>query len=562
MHLKIKKEKLWSIAITLLFLMSFNISLSMVVLIVEGYPPFSTNVKVNTDTGNRPQSGPKIALGSEGTIYAVWQDSRNWDDDIYFARSTDGGANWSDPNIRVNTDQDTALQFNPTLAIDAEGTLYVAWEDTRDGDRNIYFAKSKDGGNTWTDPNIRVNNDLGDFNEEGPSIAVDSGGTIYLVWDDNRNGDYDIYFAKSTDEGATWTEPNVRVNTDLTDTGQSRPTIAVDATGTIYVAWTDRRNGNSDIYLAYSTDGGSNWSDPNVKVNTDTTTSDQYSPNLVVDCFGTIHISWVDKRDGDADIYYAKSINKGADWTYPNVKVNTDFGTEDQFQPTIVVSSSGTIYAAWQDDGNDEYDILFAYSTDGGMTWSEPNLRVNDDSSGYAQSAPNLAVDSLGGVYIVWGDARDYYTSGYDIYFANLTAVATIQNNAPTITNKASASKTAIVNLTMTFNFIASDPDSDPLFWSKLSGPDWLVIGPSNGTIYGKPSTEDLGSNDFMIQVSDGKGGTDSYSFSITVQSSSNGGGDKQDGDSTDSGALWLILVIVIVIVVIVLLFFLIRKKK
>jgi hypothetical protein len=561
-HKSIANKKVALIITSLLLFMSATNFSSVVFLTVEGDPPFSTNVKVNTDTGNRPQYGPAIALDSTGTIYVAWQDSRNWNSDIYFAKSTDGGANWSDPNIRVNTDQDTALQFSPTIAVDSEGTLYTAWEDTRDGDRNIYFAKSEDGGNSWSDPNIRVNIDEGDFNEEGVSIAVDSSGIIYAVWDDNRNGDYDIYFAKSTDEGMTWSDPNIKVNTDSEGTTQGRPTIAVDATGTIYVAWTDQRNGDQDIYFAYSTDEGSSWSDPNMKINTDTGSADQYSVDITVDSFGSIHASWVDKRDGDADIYYTKSINRGADWTDPNVKINTDLGTKDQFQPTIAVSSTGTIYAAWQDDRNDEYDIFFAYSTDGGMTWSDPNLRVNDDSSGYAQSGPNLAVDSLGGAYIVWDDARDYYSSDYDIFFANLAAIESISNNPPTITNKASVSKTAVVNLTMTFTFNANDPDSDPPFWSKISGPHWLDIGPNNGTIYGRPSIGNLGSNDFTIQVSDGMGGTDSHSFSINVQTSSDGEGGSQDGDSDRiSTAIWLVLIIVIVFIIIFALILLTRKK-
>ncbi len=124
-----------------------------------------------------------------------------------------------------------------------------------------------------------------------------------------------------------------------------------------------------------------------------------------------------------------------------------------------------------------------------------------------------------------------------------------------------------MVNSTLSFKFNATDPDSDPLTWGKISGPDWLYIGQNNGTIYGTPSPANLESNIFAIQVSDGKGGTDNHTFTIIVESDINGDDqDDQDDDIFDlskpSFPCLILIIIIIVIIIIILLLLFIRKKK
>jgi hypothetical protein len=132
-----------------------------------------------------------------------------------------------------------------------------------------------------------------------------------------------------------------------------------------------------------------------------------------------------------------------------------------------------------------------------------------------------------------------------------------------------------MVNTSLSFTFSATDADLDSFYWSKVSGPAWLSIGQTNGTIYGTPTDGDIGSNEFTIQVSDGKGGTDNHTFTIKVQSGSDGdggdgnGGDGDGGDGngreiTDSESLpiWPILFIIIVVFIVLVLLLLMRMKK
>lgn len=86
-------------------------------------------------------------------------------------------------------------------------------------------------------------------------------GTIYVNWTDQRNGsgDTDVWLAKSTDGGFTWTAP-IRVNDDAPGKHQFFTWMDVDqVTGWLWFVFYDRRNYNdnrTDVYLAVSMDGG------------------------------------------------------------------------------------------------------------------------------------------------------------------------------------------------------------------------------------------------------------------------------------------------------------------
>lgn len=153
------------------------------------------------DTSFRRNSHPAAALdvsggAYDGHLYAVWADDRDGDPDIYFTRSTDGGASWSDP-WRINDDPvgNGCDQFFPWIAVDENGYVHVMWHDRRDDAGNdwfhVYLTTSRDGGETF-DRNLRVSDVPSDgrltgFLGDYAAIAA-GGGTIYPMWSDLRGG--------------------------------------------------------------------------------------------------------------------------------------------------------------------------------------------------------------------------------------------------------------------------------------------------------------------------------------------------------------------------------------
>ncbi len=197
---------------------------------------------------------------------------------ILFSKSEDYGNTWSTPQ-RLNKTAGDCWDDDKTVegavpAVGPLGELYVCWafNDT------IYFDRSMDGGNSWLRDDIVVTDQPGGWNYEIPGIyrcnglpviACDTGnsqykGSIYINWSDQRNGkdNTDIWLAKSTDKGNTWSAP-VRVNNDNGTAQQFFTWMSVDPfTGYIFIVFYDRRNYSdlrTDVYLAISKDGGAHF---------------------------------------------------------------------------------------------------------------------------------------------------------------------------------------------------------------------------------------------------------------------------------------------------------------
>ncbi|HEX3541979.1 MAG TPA: sialidase family protein, partial [Acidimicrobiales bacterium] len=189
--------------------------------------------------------------------------------------SNDGAATWSAP---VDASAPGELTREPSPPVfGADGTIYLAWRnrDHDPGPDHEIVAKSTDGGATWVPNQAGVVSGDGQGDGGGlQQLAIDpSSGALYLVYQAlEPYGDQDIYFQKSTDGAATWSNP-LRVNDDPTRNGanQNLPHIAVAPNGRIDVVWMDNRNGyvapatlspggELDVYYASSTDGGASFS--------------------------------------------------------------------------------------------------------------------------------------------------------------------------------------------------------------------------------------------------------------------------------------------------------------
>ena len=86
---------------------------------------------------------PYVTVSPYGTMVAVWRDSRAGDDvsDIYMATSTNYGAGWS-ANRRVDHAPDGYQADFPALVVNDAGNLFVIWHDNRDGDWDIYLTNA------------------------------------------------------------------------------------------------------------------------------------------------------------------------------------------------------------------------------------------------------------------------------------------------------------------------------------------------------------------------------------------------------------------------------------
>lgn len=206
------------------------------------------NVSNNSDYSFTPQ----VAVDSNGTIYMAWEDDTSSNSRILLTRSTDGGVTFSTPINLSNTSGDS---FNPRIAIGSAGSVNVVWEDDTPGNTVIMFSHSTNAGVSFSTP-INLSNSSADSSTQ--QIAVDIAGNIYVVWE-NDTLNLGIFFSRSTDGGVTFSTP-APVSTN--PSGSSSPQIAVGLNGNVSVAWEDDANSASDISFSDSSNSGATFSVP------------------------------------------------------------------------------------------------------------------------------------------------------------------------------------------------------------------------------------------------------------------------------------------------------------
>lgn len=201
---------------------------------------------------------------SANDIYCLWQDERRGFPLAYFSASSDGGRTWM-PNQPVEYDFREGNQTGPKLVVGAGGRLIAVWEDWRDRQTlvDIRSSYSDDGGRHWSES--KIINDDSEHVWQSSFDVVSRGDHVYIVFNDFRepgeegDNDWNIYFARSQDNGTTWSE-NIRLN-DIKKGVDKWPSLAIDDDGILYCTWaSSRENIFGDVVFSYSTDGGQSWS--------------------------------------------------------------------------------------------------------------------------------------------------------------------------------------------------------------------------------------------------------------------------------------------------------------
>jgi hypothetical protein len=263
---------------------------------------------------------PAVGL-SEGTPVVAWIDERDRGPDgealehVYAARAAGTGFG---PSVRVDAGAPNALslhldnKWQPAIAVSGS-RVFLAWADFRNYSWEIFGARSDDGGATWG-ANVRIDDYLADERlNERPSVAFGPAGTVHAVWTDlrSREPDTNIFYARSSDLGATWTPArqldDSRAGFDPdrdTPSNQWHPSLAA-AGDRLFVAWQDNRLGNDDVFFSSSADGGSSFAPSERVDDTGAGRSEQTRPRLAWSA-GTCYVAWEDDRNGTSDIYVGR----------------------------------------------------------------------------------------------------------------------------------------------------------------------------------------------------------------------------------------------------------------
>ncbi|HWF52500.1 MAG TPA: sialidase family protein, partial [Solirubrobacteraceae bacterium] len=395
---------------------------------------------------NRPESGPS-ADGGNGDDAVVAHSS---DGGQTFSPAViavpGGGPTSANPGL-AGYGMRPQIAVQPGAGTSGQDRLYVAsWncyirirasQTTRGGcsggggDRRIFVARSNDGGQTWNTPvlasaaNVRTGTatpfpgtgaagEAGSTDEQAvepsqPVVGPD--GAVYVAYKNRDITDgttcpanptrpattagfpstkaYCVVVAKSTDQGATWTQVNA--SGPVPSATLINPRLAIDpsvgSTGKLYVVYAKQvvtppalPTDPSDIFINSSTDGGATWSS-GVRVNDDPAGAVQTNPWVSVGPGGVVDVAWWDQRNtypGTStvmgNVYFAQSTNGGASFA-PNRRITdrsinegvglysylgNDFSTGfDWYGPVLLPLADGSVLAAWTDSRGGNFDNGF-----------------------------------------------------------------------------------------------------------------------------------------------------------------------------------------------------------
>jgi hypothetical protein len=264
-----------------------------------------------------------------------------------FVRTSRDGLTWNDP-VAVIDHLNSAIPFEdkPWIGVDdAEesphrGNVYVAWtrfdvygSPDPQHKTHIWFSRSRDGARSFAPP-VQISDTPGDAQDsdgtvEGVVPSVGLRGEVYVAW----SGPAGLVFDRSLDGGYSFGQDTVIAQIpggwDLPVPGITRhngmPVTAVDhsrgpSRGTLYVNWIDERNGDTDVFVASSRDGGATWSAP-VRVNDDprgNARAQLFTWMAVDPSDGSVNVVFLDRRDTDGtqnSVFLARSVDGGRTFT-------------------------------------------------------------------------------------------------------------------------------------------------------------------------------------------------------------------------------------------------------
>jgi len=244
---------------------------------------------------------PAIDVNEEN-VHVICKDFRFGNPEIFYIKSIDNGKTWiSEKRLTFNNSRMTNI-YDIDIKVIGEN-IYIIWKDYRSGSSEIFFKKSIDNGESWTD-DIRLTNDY--TPSYFPSMTAHQT-NIFAVFEDGGTKP-DLCFIKSADDGDNWSEKIY-----ITDTNEAseKPDIFF-FNNVIYVVWQDERKitHHPQIYFMKSYDFGNSWSSP---IQISFNTSCARNPKIYVND-AQIYVLWLNEENGSFYICYKTSIDEGKTW--------------------------------------------------------------------------------------------------------------------------------------------------------------------------------------------------------------------------------------------------------
>ena len=445
---------------------------------------------VNISNNPEPQNEPSVMISRKNPdrVVAAWRDFRTGVNPplrrIGYSYSTDGGETWSVSQLLPQIIPNAPLSSDPVVGVDTAGNFYIYTVSLNEntGVGELWVFKSFDEGVSFNDVyEIATGPGFEDKEWAAADLNPSSPFTnnLYLSWTRFASST-EILLTKSTDAGVTWSSP-VLVS-DITGGVQgSFPAVAPN--GDLYIVWRGF-SGGTRILFDKSTDGGVTFGTDVIVSNT----PGAWFPTMAVDHSGGpqdgyIYVTWNDERNGDDDVFISFSSDGGNNWSIASRINNDPVGNGKlQYWPSVAVGQNGDIAILFYDTrntpNNSVIEAFIARSTDGGTTFTNELVSSAQSPTNIPNSdvrfGDYIQLDFYGNKIVpVWTDER---AGGFDmdIYTAVIDAVIPVElvNFTARIVNGKTMLEWRTATETNNLGFEVE---------RKLMEQDWITIGFAEG---------------------------------------------------------------------------------
>jgi hypothetical protein len=294
---------------------------------------------------------------------------------------------------------------------------------------------------TTADRNISYFTPSGYQSARFPRIVTGPEGNLYCIWRQGQTlQSYELYFGRSTDNGATWSSENIDVmispndGHDVSNVGDKPFGMATDSQGNIFIVWAEDLYDNpevQEIMLLKSTDQGQSWihsnSDFNISYDGDPY-NDAFDPDIAVDNNNDIYVVWHQRPVSDtSEIHISISTDGGDTWSGTAADRYISYRSgHTASNPHIAVAPNNDIYVVWDErtDPNDitSYKILYGKSTDGGATFNSETADLVTSTGIRSSGDAYMVIDPSGNIHVSWQATRATASPFlYEIFYTGST---------------------------------------------------------------------------------------------------------------------------------------------
>ena len=365
------------------------------------------------------QANARLIPDGMGGAFVCWDDKRGGlTEDLYVQHlNADGGAYWQSQGVPFCTAANS--QYWPRIVRDGTGGIIVVWQDLRAGTHTNLYARRIDESGTpvWAANGVAICTSADE--QQYTRIISDGAGGAIITWQDCRTGiDNDIYAQRISASGSVrWTSGGTQI-CQVSYSEQEKPGMVPDGLGGAIIIWQDMRNGIYDIYAQrIDASGAVLWAANGIPVCT--AANDQINVRAVPDGAGGAIVAWEDWRSGEADLFVQHvNILGNTAWTADGVRASSSALAKTWAD--LAPDGIGGAILVWQDGagGGDHNIATQRLNASGTLQWGENGVTVCANSA--YQHSPRVVPDETGGAIVAWEDWRN--ESAGDIYAQRVNA--------------------------------------------------------------------------------------------------------------------------------------------